>query len=401
LLSRNLFVAFKPLKVLKGVFSAGKFASLPRKALVVIQFTASIAIVIGTIIIYKQIQFAKNRPVGYTRAGLIMLSMNTPEIYGASYNSLRNDLLQTGVVQDMAESSTNATEGPAKTRELTCEGMDPNDKPLIGLVGVTHDFGLTIGWKLAQGRDFSRSFVSDTGAVLLNEAAARLTGFNDPIGHTITFYGKRHEIKGVVKNMILESPYTAAQPAIFYLNYDGANAITIRIKPASAMNAALVKIQAVFKKYNPNAPFDYKFTDQEYAKKFSDEETVGKIAALFAVLSTFICCLGLFGLASFIAEQRKKEISVRKVLGASILNIWKMLSADFVVLVAISCLIAIPVAWLSLNQWLQQFDYRTTISWWIFAIAGLGAISIALLTVSYQTIKAAAAVPAKSLRSVE
>ncbi|MFA6087211.1 ABC transporter permease [Mucilaginibacter sp.] len=391
--------SFSPLKVLKGVFRVGKLASLPRRVLVVVQFTASITIIIGTIIIYKQIQYAKQRPVGYTREGLIMLSMNTPEIYGASYNSLRNDLMQTGVVENMAESSTNSTEGPVKTRDFTWEGMGPNDKPLIGLVGVTHDFGNTIGWKLENGRDFSRSFVADTGSIILNEAAAKLTGFNNSIGHTIRFYGKLHEIKGVVNNMILESPYTSAQPTIFYLSYDAANVITIRIKPTSAMGDALVKIQSVFKKYNPNAPFDYKFTDEEYAKKFSDEERVGKIGALFAVLSTFICCLGLFGLASFIAEQRKKEIGVRKVLGASITNIWKMLSIDFVTLVVISCFIAIPVAWLSLNQWLQQFNYRTSIPWWIFAIAGLGAVLISLLTVSYQTIKAASAVPSKSLRS--
>jgi putative ABC transport system permease protein len=175
--------------------------------------------------------------------------------------------------------------------------------------------------------------------------------------------------------------------------------ITIRIKPTTPVREALAKIQPVFKKYNPNSPFEFKFIDDEYAKKFSNEERIGNLASFFAILAIFISCLGLFGLASFIAEQRTKEIGVRKVLGATVFNLWKMLSKDFVVLVIISCLIAIPITWYFLNQWLQKYTYRTEISWWVFAAAGAGALGITLLTVSFQAIRAAIANPVKSLRT--
>jgi len=389
---------FDPIKVLKGTFRAGRFSSLPRKILVVVQFTVSITLIIGTVIVFRQIQHAKNRPVGYSREGLITVSINTPEIYG-HYNTLRQDLLATNVLSDMAESSSPTTGVWSNQIGFEWEGKDPNSVPLFGTVAVTHDFGSTVGWKIKEGRDFSRNYPTDTGALILNESAVKLTGFKDPVGKVIKWNDKNRLVTGVVKDMVMESPYMPIKPTIFFLEYGWTNVITMKIKPTISVHEALKKIEAVFKLHNPGSPFEYQFADEQYARKFSDEERIGNLASVFAVLAIFISCLGLFGLASFIAEQRTKEIGVRKVLGASVFNLWKMLSRDFLILVTISCLIAIPTAMYFLTKWLQQYDYRTSMSWWIFAAAVSGAMLITLLTVSYQAIRAALANPVKSLRT--
>ncbi|HEV3251182.1 MAG TPA: FtsX-like permease family protein, partial [Puia sp.] len=389
---------FEPIKVLKGTFQAGRFASVPRKVLVVVQFTVSVTLIIGTIIVFRQIQYAKNRPVGYSREGLITVFMNTPEIYG-HYDALRSELLKTGVLENMAESNSPSTGVWSNQIGFEWKGKDPNAVPLFGIVAVTHDFGKTIGWQMIEGRDFSRNFPTDTGSIILNEAGVKLTGFKHPVGEIIKWNGKDRAVTGVVKDILMESPYMPVKPTVFFLEYGWANVITMRIKPNLALSEAIPKLEPVFKRFNPGSPFQYKFTDEEYAQKFSGEERIGNLATFFASLAIFISCLGLFGLASFVAEQRTKEIGVRKVLGASVFNLWRMLSKDFVSLVIISCVIAIPVAWYFLNQWLQKYEYRTGISWWIFAVAVMGAMSITLLTVSYQAIKAALKNPVRSLRT--
>jgi len=383
---------------LKGTFRVGRYAAIPRKVLVVLQFTISIALIIGTIIVYRQIQHAKDRPVGYTREGLITINMNTPDLHG-HYDALRSDLLATGVVENMAESSSPSTEVWSNQIGFEWEGKDPTSLPLFGIVSVSQDFGKTIGWQIKAGRDFSRSFSTDTTGLILNEAAVKLTGIKDITGKTIKWNEKPYTVIGVVHDMVMQSPYEPIKPTIFTMDPDWVNTVTIRIKPAIAVSAALPKIETVFKKYNPGSPFEFKFTDEQYSKKFSDEERIGNLSTFFAILAVFISCLGLFGLASFVAEQRTKEIGVRKVLGASIFNLWQMLSKDFVTLVIISCLIAIPVAWYFLHQWLQRYTYRTDISWWIFIIAAVGALLITMATVSFQAIKAAMANPVKSLRT--
>jgi putative ABC transport system permease protein len=389
---------FNPVKVLKGTFRAGRFASLPRKVLVVVQFTVSVVLIIGTIIVYRQIQFAKGRPVGYSREGLITIEMNTPELY-QNYNAMRHDLIENGGAADMGESNSSITEIWSNNNGVEWEGKDPNTDPLFGTIAVTHDFGNTVGWQIIEGRDFSREFPADTGAFILTESAVKLAGIKNPVGKIMKWAGKDHVVIGVVKDMVMESPYKAVVPTIFHMEYGWVRLITVRIKPTMPVREALAKMEAVFKKYNPGAPFEYKFVDETYAKKFSDEERIGNLATFFAVLAIFISCLGLFGLASFVAEQRTKEIGIRKVVGASVFNLWQMLSKDFVALVIIACLIAIPVAWYFLNQWLQNYDYRAQISWWIFAAAVAGALLITLLTVSFQAIKAAVANPVKSLRT--
>jgi len=390
---------FEAIKVLKGTFRVGRFASLPRKILVIVQFSFSVALIIGTIIVFNQIQYAKNRPVNYRSEGLITVSMSTPDLYG-HYDAIRGDLLATGVVDNMAESSSPTTNVWSNNIGFNWEGKDPNTLPSFGTVAVTEDFGRTIGWQIKEGRDFSRDFGTDSLGMILNESAVKLIGMKANIlGQTIEFNDKKYHVLGVVKDMVMESPYKPIKATIFLYDRNWANVITVAIKQNAAIKPALSKIEGVFKKYNPSAPFDYTFNDEDYAKKFNDEQRVGKLATFFTILAIFISCLGLFGLASFVAEQRKKEIGVRKVLGASTYNLWRMLSKEFALLVIISCFIAIPLAWYYLNDWLKQYDYRTSISVWTFILSGFGALIITLLTVSFQAIKAAIANPVKSLRT--
>jgi ABC-type antimicrobial peptide transport system permease subunit len=387
--------AFEPIKVLKGVFHTARLSSLLRKVLVVIQFTVSITLIIGTIIVFRQIQYAKDRPVGFSRNGLITVPLTT-DLY-KQYDAIRNNLLQTEAVENMAASSQPPSHF-SNNNSIDWRGKDPGLVVYFRNVNVTHDFGKTIGWSIKQGRDFSKSFLTDSASAILNETGAKMTGLKNPVGEMIKFNGKTYVIIGIAKDMLTQSPFDPMQPAIFFCE-GRMSVITIRVKPTMPVREALAKIESVFKKYNPNNPFEFKFTDDEYAKKYSNEERIGNLGAFFAILAIFISCLGLFGLASFVAEQRTKEIGVRKVLGATVLNLWKMLSKDFVVLVIISCFIAIPIAWYFLNQWLQNYNYRTQISWWIFAAASVGALMITLLTVSFQAIKAAIANPVKSLRT--
>lgn len=388
---------FEPVKVLKGTFRAGRFSALPRKVLVVVQFTVSVTLIIGTLIVYRQVQHARNRPVGYTREGLITVDINTPDFLG-HYDAIRNDLLQTGAVTDMAQSNSAPTE-VWSNNVVEWKGKDPGLKVSPGTIAVSHDFGSTVGWTIKEGRDFSRNFPSDTGAFILNESAAKLVGFKEPVGQVIRWLDQDHVIIGVVKDMVMESPYQPIRPVIFHLQPSWARLITVRIKPGVPMQEGLAKIEPVFKKYNPGSPFVYKFTDEEYARKFSDEQRIGNLTTFFAVLAIFISCLGLFGLASFVAEKRTKEIGIRKVMGASVFNLWQMLSKDFVMLVFISCAIAVPLAWYALHQWLQQYEYRTQLSWWVFVMAATGALVITLATVSYQAVKAAIMNPVKSLKA--
>ena len=394
--------SFQPVKVLKGIFRVGRFASIPRKVLVVVQFTVSVTLIIGTIIVYQQIQFAKNRPVGYTRDGLLMMQITTPDFYG-KIDALRNELKNTGVVDVMALSNGPITALSSSGGGFTWKGKDPNLQTEFATLSVTHDYGKTVGWQFVAGRDFSRDFASDSSGFVITEGAAKIMNLQNPIGETVRWEpgwrkSDNFKIIGIVKDMVMESPFETPMPTIFFIDASF-NWINIKINPTMSASEALPTIESIFKKLIPSVPFDYKFVSQEYALKFAAEERIGKLSSVFAVLAILISCLGLFGLASFVAEQRTKEIGIRKVVGASVFNLWKMLSKDFVVLVVISCLIAIPIAYYFLAEWLKRYEYRTEISWWIFAVTSLAALVITLLTVSYQAVKAALMKPVNSLRS--
>jgi putative ABC transport system permease protein len=394
--------SFQPIQVLKGSGFArlkfGSFAAVPRRVLVVIQFTISITLIIGTVTVFRQVQFAKNRPIGYDRNNLLIVAMNTPELHG-HYEALRSELLKTGAVIEMSQSSNPTTYVAAINNGYEWDGKDPGTQGNFATMSVSHDFGKTVGWHFKEGRDFSRSFSTDTSAVVINETAAKFMGLIEPVGATIKADGNPYRVIGVIKDMIMDSPYKPSFRTVFFLDYNWAGVINIRINPQSGSSEALAKIETVFKKFSPSAPFEYKFTDEQYARKFGEEERIGKLTSFFAVLAIFISCMGLFGMASFIAEQRTKEIGVRKVLGASLGSLWSLLSREFVFLVIFSFVLSGPIAWYGMNNWLQKYDYRTDISWWIFALSGLGALVITLLTVSFQAIKAALMNPVKSLRS--
>ncbi|MFZ6011111.1 MAG: FtsX-like permease family protein, partial [Bacteroidota bacterium] len=392
--------SFSPVKVLKGTFKVGRFATLPRKVMVVFQFTTSIVLIIGTIVVLLQIEHAKNRPVGFDREGIIHMAIRTEELANVNYNILREDLLSTGVVENMAKSDFPITGAMSGDASLSWQGKDPAFKPLIAMNSCSHDFPKTNGFQFVQGRDFSRDLSTDSSAVIINEMAADLFAGKNVIGEKINFsYGKERVIIGVIKDQIRWSPFSRQTPHVYYINYEGMGYLTIRLNSHAGVHDALAKIEAVIRKHDPLSPFDYKFVDDDYARLFNQEERIRKLASLFSMLAVFISCIGIFGLAAFAASQRTKEIGIRKVMGASVFNLWKMLSVDFVRLVALSIIVAVPLAYYFSNDWLAQYDYRIDVYWWIFVATGILALTITLLTVSYQSIKAARINPVKTLRS--
>ncbi len=390
--------SFKPIRVLKGAFSAGKSSLISRKVLVVVQFTVSVVLIIGTLMVFKQIQFVKDRPLGYNSAGLLMVRLPSAEIH-THFDIVERELKSTGSIIDVTEADAPATEVYSTTTGYDWKGKDPAMPAEFNSSQISYNYGKTVGWEFIAGREFSKEFSSDSSGVIINETAAKFMGLENPVGETINRDGKELQVIGVVKDIVVESPYLAVKPAVFrFLDYPG-QILMVRLNPEFNPAEALQHIEKIYKKYNTSEPFNYSFVDEDYARKFGNEERVGKLSGFFAGLAVFISCLGLFGMASFIAEQRKKEIGVRKVLGATVFGIWQMLSKDFVTLVLISILISTPISWYVLNNWLQNYSYRSEIPATIFIIAGLTAIVITLLTISFQAIKAAMMNPVKSLRS--
>ncbi|HTE27897.1 ABC transporter permease [Flavitalea sp.] len=389
--------SFQPIKVLKGTFRVGRYASIPRKVLVVLQFTISMVLIIGTVVVYQQISVGQNRPIGYNRDGLVTHSI-TEEMH-KHFETIRTELKNGGAIVEMTESGSPTTGVWNTNGGFDWEGKDPNQAVDFPNNGVTHEYGKTIGWKIKEGRDFSRDFATDTSAFILNESAVAFIGLKDPVGKIIRWEDKPFTVVGVVSDLLVESPYKPVRAAMFHVSPEQQNIFIIRLNPRASAKSALSKIEAVLKKHDPASPFKADFVDEEFARKFGNEKRIGQLSTFFAILAVFISCLGLFGLASFVAEQRVKEIGIRKVLGASVPNIWQLLSKDFIFLVIISCFIAIPVAFYYMTSWLEKYDYRASVSWWVFALAAIGALVITLITVSYQAIKAAIANPIKSLRT--
>jgi ABC-type antimicrobial peptide transport system permease subunit len=389
--------SFQPVKVLKGTFRVGRYASLPRKVLVVTQFTISIVLIIGTIIVYKQINMGMQRPIGYVRDGLI--THNISDDMHKHFEALRTELKNSGAVVEMAESGSPTTGVWNTNGGFDWEGKDPNFAVDFPNNATTWEYGKTIGWKIKQGRDFSREFATDTAAFILNESAVAFIGLKDPVGKIIHWEHRPYRVIGVVEDMLVQSPYKPVRASIWHIDTAQQNLFIMKMNPKWSISKVLTKVESIFKKYDPASPFKVEFADEQFASKFDNEKRIGKLSTFFAILAVFISCLGLFGLTSFMAEQRVKEIGIRNVLGASVLNIWQLLSKDFILLVSLSCLIAIPIAFYYMSTWLQKYDFRTNISWWVFAVSAIGALAITLITVSFQAIKAALANPVKSLRT--
>ena len=391
--------SFQPVRVLKGGFKTGGSAAFLRKGLLTLQFIVSIVIITGTVVVYRQIQLAKDRPLGYERNGLIRITMTTSDLKG-KYDVLRKELLASGGAAAVAQSSSAATENNYFDDHFEWEGKDfkPHTKA-FALTAVTPEYGKTVGWQFVEGRDFSRNFATDNAAVILNEAAAKYMGLPHPVGQAIRWNANRFTVVGVIRDMVKGSPYQPVQQGLFFMVPDIGPEITIRLNPQLSAAAAIGAIEPVFKRLNPSSPFDYTFVDDEYSHLFVAEQRIGRLSGIFALLAVFISCLGIFGLASFVAEQRAKEIGIRKVLGASVYSIWRLLTKDFVMIVGIASIVAIPIAWYAAHNWLEGYEYRTQLSWWIFPATGMVVLLITLATVSAHAIKAAIANPAKKLRT--
>ncbi|WP_165824003.1 ABC transporter permease [Pseudochryseolinea flava] len=305
------------------------------------------------------------------------------------------------MVENMAISDAFITGTMAADASLTWEGKDPSSQPLIAMNSCSHDFPETNGFKFIVGRDFSRDQRTDSAAVIINALGAKLVGNGDMnvVGKKIRFgHGKEREIIGVIEDQVRWTPFANQSAHIYYINYDVRHALTIRLMPNMDVRASLKKIEAVLKQFNPGSPFEYVFQDQDYKKFFHDEERTIKLATVISSITIFISCIGVFGLAAYATSQRAKEIGIRKVLGASVFSIWRMLSTDFVKLVVIAMLIAMPLGYYVVTKWISQYDYRVDIEWIVFLFIALIAIAVTLLTVSYQTIKAALVNPTDSLR---
>ncbi len=395
--------SFKPIKALKGTVTPGKGATIPRKILVVFQFTISIALIIGTITVNKQIESAKNRPVGYSPKGMLSVSPASPN-FRKNYQAMRTEMLRTGMAVEIGGSNYPVINALGWNPGFTWEGMDPTFSESFNTISITPGYAEAVDMKFIYGRPFSMEPQADRNGIILNRSAMEAMRLDNPVGMVINFNPnwadpRDYVVIGVVEDMVKASPYEKTYQSVMFNNLFRPNYLYIKLNPNKSASEAIPVLEEVFNQFLPEAPFDYTFADDDYNKKFIAEERIASQASFFSILAIFISCLGLFALASFVAEQRTKEIGIRKVLGASILSLWKLLSKDFAVLVIIACLIAIPISSSVLNDWLDTFEVQTELSWWIFAAGGLGAFLITLITVSFQAIKAAMANPVKSLRS--
>ncbi len=389
--------SFQPVKVLKGALRVGRSATLSRKVLVVVQFTCSIALIISTVIIYQQIQYARSRPTGYDPNRLLTTGSF------AHYEALKREALQSGVVSAMTRSMSQATEVGSHNVINNWPGRQPNDALNAAMNAVADsDYFKTMGMQLVAGRNFTGYFAVDSLDVIINEAAARRMRLKDPVNKVIGWSPAnaphRLRIVGVVKDALTSDPFGEAEPTIFVFQPEWTFNLTYRLAPDVNTQTALSRLAPIFQKYNADFPFDYHFVDENYAQKFGLEMLIGKLAGIFAVLAIFISCLGLFGLAAYMAEQRTREIGIRKVLGASVAQVLLLLSRDFILLVAISCVVASPLAFYFSHEWLEGYYYRISIGPGVFVLSGLVAMVITAATVSFQAVKAALTNPIESLK---
>jgi putative ABC transport system permease protein len=388
--------SFQPVKVLKGKIQTGKSGSTPRKILVTLQFGFSILLIIGTIVIYQQIQHVKKRDLGYDQKNLITIE-HTLDI-GKNYKAIKNDLLASGVVNSVTKANSAITD-ITSWNFVEWPGKPDGQRYIFATIATEYDYTKTMGIKILEGRDFSEDFKSDTAAIIINKAALDLMQLKDPIGTQLDLWGSKRTLIGVVENSLMGSPHETISPMFMVLIPGWVNAVTIRLEPTDDIRESLAKVEAVFKKYTPAYPFEFTFADEDFQKKFTSIEMTSRLAGLFATLAIVITCLGLFGLAAFTAQQRTKEIGIRKVMGASVASLVSLISKDFSKLIVIAFTLASPLAWWLLDKFLQQYEYRIQIAWWVFPLTGLLALLIALSIVSMQALRAAHTNPVNSLRN--
>jgi ABC-type antimicrobial peptide transport system permease subunit len=389
--------SLNPVRVLKGgALKFGASARLFRQGLVVFQFVLSMLFIVGTLVIYRQVQFIQHNNIGFDRENLLYVPAEGN--LATRFDAFKQELLRTPGIQSVTYAQEVPTHIGNSTGGVTWPGKDPNMNIEFTQTSVGYDFIKTMKI-LVDGRDFSPAYGTDSTNYLINKAALKRIGYTDPIGKPITFWGTPGKIIGVMEDFHFQSLHTPIEPLIVRFNPNpGGQSLVVRTQPGQTQQA-LASLERVYKQFNPEFPFFYSFADEEYQKLYKSETMVGQLANYFAFLAIFISCLGLFGLAAFTAEQRTREIGVRKVLGASITQIISLLSRDFLKLVLLAIVIASPLAWYLMSRWLEDFAYKIDLEWWIFGLAGLLALLIALFTVSFQSIKAASSNPVKSLRS--
>ena len=387
--------SFNTVKVLKGNLQRGKSSAFSRKLLVITQFTCSIALIISTVIIYQQVNFARARPTGYNLNRL--MSTNMSNDLSKNYNVIKDELKRAGIAVSVSTASSPATDIYWHTDVDQWPGKNAGETVEMGNIFVNEDYFKTVGMQIKEGRDFSGSY--DSTSVIFNETAIERLRIKDPVGQKIKWDGKEFIIAGVVKDALMISPFKSPDPTMFYCQPGPQDILLYKLSPDIKTQDAITRLTSLFNKYNPAYPYNYSFANEDYASKFKLELLIGKIAGLFASLAIFISCLGLFGLAAYVAEQRTKEIGIRKVLGASLSQVWILLSKEFVALVLLSCVIASPIAYYFLHGWLMNYNYRISIGPGVFMVSGLAAILITIVTISFQAIKAAVANPVKSLRT--
>jgi ABC-type antimicrobial peptide transport system permease subunit len=389
--------SFSPVKVLKGIkLKSSASVVFIRKGLVITQFAASVILIISTIIVYRQVQHIKDRDLGYAKNNLIYMDLqgNMKD----HFNEIKNSLIATGYVENAATSLHDALHVYSYGDGFSWQDKNPNAKLPIHSNVVSSGYLSTMHMKLIEGRDFYQGNMDSTN-VVINQSMAHLMGKEGKIGSIITAGTYKLTVTGIIKDFIYNDVYGSSAPLVLFNGSYSATVMAVRFKPNVNLSQALEKAGDVMKAENPGFPFEYHFADKDFDAVFSSETLIGKLAGVFAMLAIFISCLGLFGLAAYTAERRTKEIGIRKVLGASVTGLTGLLAKEFLQLVIVSCIIAFPVAWWFMNGWLQGYAYRTTIQWWMFALAGITALFIALLTVSFQAIKAAIANPVDALRS--
>lgn len=389
--------AFNPVTVLKGTLKTKTGALWFRKGLVVFQFVLSIVLIIGMIIISKQVSYVENINLGYDKENLIYVPIEGELM--EKYNLFKEELLNKPGIQLVTRISQTPTQIANGTYGVDWDGKDQNTKPMFTNAAAGFDFARTLQLTLVNGRDFSKDYGTDTAGYIVNESALKKIGYKDPVGKRLTFWGKKGTIIGVVKDFHFNSLREPISPLIIRLGEkDKWGSVLVRTNPGRTKDA-LTSLESVYRAVNPKFPFTYQFSDLEYQKLYKSEETVQQLSTYFACLGIFISCLGLLGLAMFTAEQKTKEIGIRKVLGASMPSIVTLLSKEFLSFVMLAFLIASPLAWWAMHKWLQDYAYRVDIGWGVFAVAGILALLIALFTISFQAIRAAVANPAVSLKN--
>jgi ABC-type antimicrobial peptide transport system permease subunit len=388
--------SFNPVRVLKGTLTSGKSAVLPRRILVVAQFAISILLISATIIIYQQIKFIKGRNMGYNPDNLVMVT--SAGDVDKNYDVIKQELLKSGVATSITRTSSPITAVWWKSMGPDYEGKPENSQIIFSCIATGTDFAKTFGIKMLEGSDFSGQPV-DSSSVLLNKAAVTAMGLKKTVGTKVRYGNSEFIVLGVIDDVVMESPFKPVDPFMVFYNNNSSSKVSIRLSDGADLNKSLVSIENVFKRYNPAFPFDYQFVDQEFSRKFINEQLISRIINIFAGLAIFICCIGLAGLASFTIEKRTREIGIRKVLGASIQQLLTLISKEFVRLVLIAFIVAAPLAWWLMSSWLDNYEFRVKISVWLFGMVGILVLLLALIVVSANTLKTAMTNPVKSLRT--